>query len=386
MARKRIIVLGSTGSIGRNVLDVVAHHADEFEVVGLAARRNVETLAEQLNASPGARFAVSEDDAHARLIAGHPELTKRSAGCGNGSMRDLISSSEPDLVVNALVGFAGLEPTLEALGRGVDVALANKEAVVTGGQLLRHQSQRSGATIIPIDSEHVAISQCLRGSAIDEVRTIFVTASGGALREHDIETLADVTREDVLAHPTWDMGNKITVDCATLVNKGLEVIEAHWLFNLPYERIKVIIHPQSIVHSLVEFRDNSIIAQMGVPDMRLPILYALGYPDRVSTKMARSNVFDFPGLTFQEVDPERYPCFPLVMEAGRRGGALPTVLNAANEVAVGAFLAGKIGFTKIHEIIAAALDAIGQSTINGLDDLLETDRRTRAYTKEEFGV
>lgn len=386
MPKKRIVILGSTGSIGRNVVDVVQRHADAFEIVGVSAGKNVAELASQCDRIPGARFAVCDADAHEGMLVERPELSQRSVGHGVEAMTTLISAVEPDLVVNSLVGFVGLAPTLGALAAGIDVALANKESVVTGGELIRKQSERFGAAIIPIDSEHVAISQCMRGSDVGEVRAVYVTASGGALRDHPLEKLKEVTREDVLDHPTWDMGDKITVDCATLVNKALEIIEAHWLFDLPYDRIKVVIHPQSIVHSLVEFRDNSIVAQMAVPDMRLPILYALGYPKRVETEIARSVVTEFPALTFRDVDSERYPCFPLAVEAGRAGGNIPTVLNSANEVAVDAFLAGRIGFTQIHEVIAEALERVEKGPLGSLEDVVETDRMTRAYIKERFGV
>jgi 1-deoxy-D-xylulose-5-phosphate reductoisomerase len=384
-ANKRIVVLGSTGSIGTKVLDVVARHP-EFTVVGVAARNNVGELAKQCEQLPDLKFAVGDEEAYARLMEDNPHLRERGVGVGNDAMVELISSLEPDLVVNSLVGFVGLEPTLAALSGGIDVALANKESVVAGGELLREACRKSGASIIPIDSEHVAISQCLRGSKTEEISTVYVTASGGALRDRPLEQLAHVTKTDVLAHPTWDMGDKITVDCATLVNKGLEVIEAHWLFELPYDRIKVVIHPQSIVHSLVEFRDNTIIAQMAMPDMRLPILYALAYPERLETDLAQSRVTDFPALTFTDVEFERYPCFRLVMEAARQGGNRPTVLNSANEVAVGAFLAGTIGFTQIYELIAAALQDVTKRPITSLEDVFETDRETRTYIKEKFGV
>ena len=260
------------------------------------------------------------------------------------------------------------------------------EAVVTGGKLLRDAAEVSGAQIVPIDSEHVAISQCLKGSNPDEIAAIIMTASGGALRDWDLDLLGDVTPSDALAHPTWDMGNKITIDSATLMNKGLEVIEAHWLFEIPYDRIKVVIHPQSIVHSLVEFKDNSILAQLGVPDMRLPILYALGYPNRIETSIAKSRVEDFPDLTFTELDERRYPCFRLAVDAGERGGVAPTVLNSANEFAVGAFLAGKVPFPRISAIISAALEDMGWSDIHSFEDVYETDRATREYLEKKFGV
>jgi len=377
--RKRIVILGSTGSVGRNVLEVVDHHPDRFEVVGLSARRNAELLARQGAAHAGARLAIEDADAGSLL-------GKASAHTGEEGLVELIESAEPDLVVNCLVGFVGLRPTLAALEGGVPVALANKESVVTGGELIRQVSGRGGASLIPIDSEHVAVSQCLRGRPMDEVKHIYITASGGALRDRPLSELANATREDVLAHPTWDMGAKITVDSATLVNKGLEVIEAHWLFDVPYSRIGVVVHPQSIVHALVEFRDNSIVAQMAVPDMRLPILYALTYPETIKTAISPSRIVDFPDLSFREVEAARYPCFSLVLRAAQEGGTSPTVLNSANEVAVGAFLAQKVQFSHIYDIIEAALDHIPRREVTSYEDVLESDRATRAYITEKFNL
>ena len=349
--KKRIVVLGSTGSVGRNVLDVVSHHTDSFEVVGLSTNRNVDLLQKQRARHPNAGTAVCMTDTQAPSSTDMP-----ATGGADGCLVGLIEQSRPDLVVNCLVGFVGLEPTLASLERGIPVAIANKEAIVTGGELIREASHSSGARIIPIDSEHVAISQCLRGCPAEDVETVYITASGGALRDKPLAEIHDAQPEEVLAHPTWDMGNKITVDSATLVNKGLEVIEAHWLFDLSYDRIKVVVHPQSIIHSLVEFKDHSILAQMGVPDMRVPILYALTYPDKVDTPLPKSKITDFPDLSFEEVDVARYPCFELVLEAARRGGNMPAILNSANEMAVGAFLAKNVRFSDIYTIIEAAMD------------------------------
>jgi 1-deoxy-D-xylulose-5-phosphate reductoisomerase len=379
--RKRILVLGSTGSVGTSVLDVISHYPERFEVVGLAAKQNIRLLREQCARFPDARCAVVEADAFKRLVAGDAEMNRRGVGKGDNGIIGLIDEAGADLVVNCLVGFAGLRPTLHALAAGTDVALANKEAIVAGGSLIRDTRATSGAAVIPVDSEHVAISQCLRGCEKSDVKAIYITASGGALRDRPLDEIDRVTPGEVLAHPTWSMGDKITVDSATLLNKGLEVIEAHWLFELPYERIRVVIHPQSIVHSFVELKDNSILAQLSVPDMRLPILYALGYPERIETGMVESRITDFPPLTFAEVDGARYPCFALAMEAARRGGNLPTVLNSANEFAVGAFLAGRIRFTQIHAIISAALEGIERKDIRSFEDVFETDRATRAYAQ-----
>ncbi|UCG50635.1 MAG: 1-deoxy-D-xylulose-5-phosphate reductoisomerase [Candidatus Latescibacterota bacterium] len=383
---KRIVVLGSTGSVGRSVLDVVSHYTEHFEIVGLAARSRTSLLREQCAAHPGAKFVVQDAAAHRRVVEDNPELASRSVSDGREPFVRLIEETKPDLLVNCLVGFVGLKPTLAALEIGVPVALANKEAIVTGGELVINASKRSGAPVIPIDSEHVAISQCLKGSQTADVKKVYLTASGGALRDRAPEEMSDVRVEDVLDHPTWNMGNKITVDSATLLNKGFEVIEAHWLFDLPLETIEVVIHPQSIIHCLVEFKDNSILAQMGFPDMRLPVLYALTYPDRVATDLAPSVVTDFPELTLTRVDERRYPCLSLALRAAENGGNVPAILNSANEIAVGAFLASKIPFSKIYEIIETAVNHIPPSEIRSFEDVLEADRATRAYIKEEFGL
>jgi 1-deoxy-D-xylulose-5-phosphate reductoisomerase len=382
--KKRLLVLGSTGSVGRNVLAVVERHAEHFEIVGLSARANTGLLAEQCGAHPRAKFLAQDEESHRRILREAPHLAPRAVEPGDGGFVRLIETTSPDLLVNCLVGFVGLKPTLAALQAGIPVALANKESVVTGGEILLDASEASGAPIIPIDSEHVALSQCLAGAKVGDVRIAYLTASGGALRDRAVEEIAEATIGDVLAHPTWRMGDKITVDSATLVNKGFEVIEAHWLFGIPFDRIKVVIHPQSIIHCLVEFKDNSILAQLGTPDMRLPILYALTYPDRIETDLAKSRITDFPGLTLREVDDERYPCLSLALRAAGAGGNAPTVLNSANEAAVGAFLAGRIRFSQIYAVIEQTMGAIAHAPITSLDDIVDTDRRAREYIQTQF--
>lgn len=381
---KRIVLLGSTGSIGRNVLAVVEAHPNRFTVVGLSARSRMADLSAQCQAYPHARFAVG-DPAAASEITTDPGLAKRCVGVGEDALCDLIRETNPDLVVNALVGFVGLRPTLTALQAGISVAVANKESIVTGGEVLIQAAQASGAAIIPVDSEHVAIAQCLAETDITEVDRIVITASGGSLREKRLEEFANVTVADVLAHPTWRMGAKITVDSATMVNKGLEVIEAHWLFRIPYDRIDIVLHPQSIVHSLVRFVDGSIVAQMSPPDMRMPIRYALSWPERIPASM-RNDVLEFPPLTFDRVDPARYPALALTAAAARTGGGAPTILNAANEVAVGGFLAGRIPFVRIHEIIERALDEIPAGTVAELKDIIDVDRETRNWLSQRYAA
>ncbi len=380
---KRIVLLGSTGSIGRNTLDVVSHHPGRFELVGLAARSSVEKLAGQCDALPGALFAMTSDAGLAELESTRPDLKKRSVGSGEDALIELIRRTQPDLVLNALVGFVGLKPTMAALAEGIPVAIANKETIVCGGEILQTAARESGAQLIPIDSEHVAISQCLRSEPGENVARIVLTASGGSLRNKPVEQLASAQVKDVLNHPTWNMGAKITVDSATLINKGLEIIEAHWLFDMPFDRIDVVVHPQSIVHSFVEFIDGSIIAQMGDPDMRYPILYALTYPDRCPSSM-RSDITGFPELTFGQVDHDRYPCFRLARRAADAGGTAPTILNAANEMAVGAFLAGKLEFGDIHSVIEGALDALDHGPVGNLEDIVNADTATRKWLQAKY--
>jgi 1-deoxy-D-xylulose-5-phosphate reductoisomerase len=381
---KKIVVLGSTGSIGRNVLDVVHRHPEEFEVVGLAAHRNVDLLRAQCHEHPGARLVVTDVSCRA-LIDADPSLRARCAGASDSALSDLAADSGADLVVNALVGFVGLAPTLAALTRGIPVAVANKESIVAGGEILLRASRASSAAVVPIDSEHVAIAQCLAGSSVDDVDRVILTASGGALRDRNPSDLERVSVNEVLAHPTWSMGAKITVDSATLMNKGLEIIEAHWLFALPYPKIEVVIHPQSIVHSVVRFIDGSMLAQMGKPDMRLPILYALSYPNRLRSDLG-SNLLEFPTLSFAPVDERRYPCYRLAVAAARAGGSAPTVLSAANEVAVAAFLDGRLPFGGIPDVIASSLEANPPRPVGSLEDIMEADRETRRWIRDHYAA
>jgi 1-deoxy-D-xylulose-5-phosphate reductoisomerase len=377
---KRIVVLGSTGSVGRNVLDVVRRHPDQFRVVGLAAHRNVDVLRAQCADHPDARFVVT-DAAAAAEMANDPARRAGLAGVGEVALLDLVRESGADLVVNALVGFVGLAPTLSALEAGIPVAIANKESIVAGGELLLRAARKAGVELVPIDSEHVAIAQCLAGAARADVERVILTASGGALRDRNPATFSEVTVRDVLAHPTWRMGAKITVDSATLVNKGLEIIEAHWLFGLPYEKIEVVIHPQSIVHSVVRFVDGSMIAQMATPDMRIPIMYALAYPSRLKSDLG-ADLLEFPALSFAPVDERRYPCFRLALAAAQAGGTAPTVLSAANEVAVEAFLAGRLPYDAMPELIGSALEALPARAVASLDDVVAADGETRRWIRE----
>jgi 1-deoxy-D-xylulose-5-phosphate reductoisomerase len=366
-----VSLLGCTGSIGQSALSVLDRHRDQFRVVALVANRNAAELAAQCE-----RFRP-EVAALVDPVAGNGLAT----GWLRGRDGLLAAAAHPDadVVLNAVVGAAGLEATLTALESGKRLALANKESLVAGGPLVLEALTRGGGSLIPVDSEHSAILQCLRGAQGKEVRRIVLTASGGPFRTHTREQLARVTREDALRHPTWDMGAKITIDSATLANKALEVIEAHFLFGLDYDRIDVVVHPQSIVHSMVEFVDGSVLAQMGFPTMELPILYALTHPERIED--AGTRTFDpvtAGTLTFEAVDGARFAAFQLGVQAGRAGGTAPAVYNAANEVAVAAFLAGDLPFPGIAEVIDIALEAHNPCRADSLATVMLADAEARS--------
>lgn len=377
---KRVALLGSTGSIGTQTLDVVrALAADElrFDVVALAAGRNLERLAEQIRQFQPASVVIQAPDDVERLrglVGADPaDLT---IGVGPDDLDALIRESNADLVVNGLVGAVGLAPTLAALESGVDVALANKESLVIGGPLVQRARERSGARLIPIDSEHSALFQLLTGVPRAEVAKLILTASGGALRDVPLDALGDVTPDDVLRHPTWDMGARITVDSATLVNKAFEVIEAHWLFQWPYEHIQTVIHPQSVVHGMIELVDGGVRAALSPPNMREPIQYALTYPERVAHPI---HSLDWNRLTldFRALEAGRYPAFEAVVEAGRAGGTAPAVANAADEILVRRFLNREIPFTRIASGIAEILQAHDPLEAFSPDDLGSADRWAR---------
>jgi 1-deoxy-D-xylulose-5-phosphate reductoisomerase len=361
-----IALLGSTGSIGRSALAVIARHPERFRVVALTAHRNAGALAEQA-ARHRPRLAVLTD--------GDPEAL-------------LPAATHPDaaIVLNAVVGAAGLEATLAALGAGKRLALANKESLVAGGDLVLDALRRGGGELVPVDSEHSAILQCLRGGSSAEVRRLILTASGGAFRDRPLAGLDAVRPADALRHPTWQMGAKVTIDSATMANKALEVIEAHYLFGIPYERIDVVVHRQSIVHSMVEFVDGSVVAQLGFPSMELPILYAFGHPARVPDAAHAFDPVAAGPLSFEAVDAARYPAFALGLAAGRTGGTAPAVFNAANEEAVAAFLAGMLPFPRIARIIEAVLERSGTAPAGTLEAVRHADagaRRTARQLIEE---
>ena len=368
-----VALLGSTGSIGASALNVLERHADEFRIVALAANRNAAELARQIDRyAPDLAVLVDEDAAHANGPL-HPCVRT-----GRAALIDAAAHPDADIVINAVVGAAGLEATLAALSAGKRLALANKESLVAGGPLVQEALRAGGGELIPVDSEHSAILQCICGAPERTVRRMILTASGGPFRSCALDELSAVTPEQALRHPTWDMGAKITVDSATLVNKALEVVEAHFLFNAPYDSIDVVVHPQSIIHSMVEFVDGSVLAQLGFPTMELPILYALSHPGRRSDRGVRAfDPVSAGNLTFEAVDARRFPAFALGVAAGRAGGTAPAVFNAANEEAVAGFLAGAIPFTGIADIIARALDAHDPAPADTLDSVLAADRSAR---------
>jgi 1-deoxy-D-xylulose-5-phosphate reductoisomerase len=371
---KRLAILGSTGSIGRQTLEVVAANREFFSVFGLAAGRSVQRLAEQVEAFSAAVVCLGDPDVPAEGLA-LPVLR------GQAGLVELASHPEVDLVVMATSGAAGFAPTLAAIRAGKEIALANKEVLVMAGELVMAEARRHKVTIRPIDSEHSAIWQCLWGEKHRAIEKLILTASGGPFRTWEREDMAEVSAEQALCHPTWNMGPKITIDSATLFNKGLEVIEAHWLYDIPYERIEVVVHPQSIVHSMVEFQDGSIKAQLGRPDMRLPIQVALGYPERLPQRFTEIDWGTAGPLTFEAPDLDRFPCLRLAREAGARAKTYPAVLAAADEVAVALFLDGRIGFLDIPALIEGALEAhrpVGELT---LDSIRAADTWAREWVR-----
>ena len=375
---RRLLILGSTGSIGMQALAIAQRSAD-LELVGLCAERSWEELVEQARAHHVRHVALSDPLAATRAAEAWPEGEVWSGA--EGLVR-LVVESGADLVLNALVGSAGLGPTVATLGEGIDLALANKESLVVGGELVMALAQATGAQLIPVDSEHSALHQLIATEPPGTIERLVLTASGGPFRGRTPEQLEDVTVEQALEHPTWAMGGKITVDSATLMNKGLELIEAHHLFGTPYERIDVVVHPQSIVHSLVQLCDGATLAHMGYPDMRVPISYALHYPERVDVPVAPLDLAAVGSLTFEPVDAETFACLRLAREAAAAGGTAPCVLNAANEVAVYAFLAGRLRFSGIAAVIEETLARLPAQRVHAFDSLYEADHEARAVAGE----
>ncbi len=364
---KKLAVLGSTGSIGRQTLEVVRAFPDKFDIVAITCGRNISMLEEQV-AEFKPRF----------VCTGHGEVAEKIAGVRHLSLDEIAAHPDVELVVIATAGKAGLAPTLAAISAGNTVALANKEVLVMAGEIVTAEASRHGVEILPIDSEHSAIWQCVRGEENEAVARLILTASGGPFRLSLASRLAAVTPEEALSHPTWQMGEKVTIDSATLMNKGMEVIEAHWLFDIPFSRVEVVMHPQSIIHSIVEFVDGSAKAQLSLPDMRLPIQYALAYPERLQGHYQAGVDFNKIGsLDFEAVNFERFPCLKLAIDAGERGGTYPAVLSAADEVAVELFLAGRIGFPDITALVSGTLDKHEVVEHPTLEQILEADAWAR---------
>ncbi|MBI4365800.1 MAG: 1-deoxy-D-xylulose-5-phosphate reductoisomerase [Deltaproteobacteria bacterium] len=380
---KQIVILGSTGSIGTQTLDIVARHPERFAVAALAAGRNVAVLAEQIRRFRPRHVVVADEAALAAAREAVGAAGRAIAwGIGPRAMRDVSALPEADIVVAALVGAMGLAPTYAALAAGKCVALANKETLVVAGALMRDCAKCHGAAIIPVDSEHSAVFQALQGHRRHDVAKVTLTASGGPFRERPLSTFPAVTAAEALAHPNWSMGPKVTIDSATMMNKGLEVIEARWLFDLPPEAIDIVLHPQSIVHALVEYVDGSVLAQLAHPDMRGPIAYALAYPERVESGIRRLSLATVERLTFAAPDPARYPCLALARAALLADGSLPAVMNAANEVAVTAFLDGRISFPRIAAVVEATMGAHAAIEIPDVETALVVDREARRVALE----
>jgi 1-deoxy-D-xylulose-5-phosphate reductoisomerase len=372
---KKIAILGSTGSIGTQTLDVIAHHPDDYAVEALAAGRRVDQLAEQIRRFRPKLAAVSGKEEAERLRL----LTDSSVKIvwGAQGLEEAAAGTEAELVVTAVVGSMGLQPTLAAVAAGKQIGLANKETLVSAGHLVTEAAKRNGVRLLPIDSEHSAIFQCLNGESVQAVKRLVITASGGSFRDRTRDQLRGVTVKEALSHPNWSMGAKITIDSATMVNKGLEVMEAHWLFGMAYDQIDVLLHAESVIHSMVEFCDHSVIAQLGNPDMRVPIQYALTYPERQPTPTAPLDLAKIGLLHFREMDYTRFPLLRLAYDCGRAGGTLPAVFNAANEAAVARFLNGELSFLGIEEVIARTVEEHAVAADPTLEELLAADAWAR---------
>lgn len=382
---KKINLLGSTGSIGTQTLEIVAQYPDQFQIIGLATGRNIELLAQQIQQFQPQIVAIADSNQLPDLKAAIAELDPQPIlVAGEAGVVEVAAFGEAESVVTGIVGCAGLLPTIAAIKAKKDIALANKETLIAGGPVVLPLVKEQGVKLLPADSEHSAIFQCLQGVPAGGLRRIILTASGGAFRDWPVEKLAQVTVADALKHPNWSMGRKITVDSATLMNKGLEVIEAHYLFGADYDQIEIVIHPQSIIHSLIELQDTSVLAQLGWPDMRLPLLYALSWPERIHTDWEPLDLVKSGDLTFREPDHQKYPCMQIAYAVGRAGGAMPAVLNAANEQAVALFLEEKIRFLEIPRLIEQTCDRY--QTHNqprpSLDDILAADQWARQSVVE----
>ncbi|WP_129689136.1 1-deoxy-D-xylulose-5-phosphate reductoisomerase [Gottfriedia acidiceleris] len=376
---KKISLLGATGSIGIQTLDIIRNQSNDFKLVACSAGRNIDELYKIiLEFKPKLVSVAGKEEAEKLTSLGIPSETK--VLYGEEGLIEVAVHEDSTILVNAVVGSVGLVPTMKAIQNGKTIALANKETLVTAGHIVMAEAEKYGVSILPVDSEHSAIYQCLNGENPSEIHKLIITASGGSFRDKTREQLKDVTIEDALNHPNWSMGAKITIDSATMMNKGLEVIEAHWLFNMPYEKIDVVLHRESVIHSMIEFDDGSVMAQLGTPDMRVPIAYALNYPSRKPINNHKPlDLIKFGTLHFQEMDFNRFKCLDYAYQAGKVGGSLPTVLNAANEEAVAAFLQNKISFLQIENLIENALEKHNVISKPSLEEIRNIDDQTRQF-------
>jgi len=383
-SKKSIAILGSTGSIGTQALDVIRDNPDTFQVEVLTARSNAELLAKQALEFDANAVVIVNEDKYKWL---KDELFDKGIKvfCGEDALAEVVEMDSIDIVLTAVVGFSGLKPTIHAIRAGKHIALSNKETLVVAGEIITKEAKSKGVNIYPVDSEHSAIFQCLAGEFHNPIEKIYLTASGGPFRGYKTEELRGVSPKQALKHPNWDMGAKVTIDSASLMNKGLEVIEAKWLFGLRPEQIDVIVHPQSIIHSIVQFEDGSMKAQMGLPDMKLPIQYALGYPERLPSKFPRFNFIDYPSLTFEKPDLKSFRNLQLAFDSMEQGGNATCILNASNEIAVEYFLKGKIGFLEMSDLVEDSLNKVSFVKTPDLDTYFETDRETRRYALEKIG-
>jgi len=377
---KKIAILGSSGSIGTNTLDIVEQFPDRFEVVGLAVQQNIFKLEEQIRTFHPKIVSVADEMQANELRTRCADVAVEILSGEAGAVA-VATHPDVDLVMSAIVGFAGLVPTYEAIRAKKQIALANKETLVVAGELIMREVESQGVRLLPVDSEHNAIFQSLQGHRREDIAKIWLTCSGGPFRLYSHEQLQAVTAQDALRHPTWFMGQKITIDSASLMNKGLEVIEAHWLFGVGYSDIWVVIHPQSVIHSMVEYRDGSLIAQLGAPDMRIPIAYAMAHPERLAIDASKLDVTAVGNMSFDEPDWDKFPCLRYAFEAGKAGGTMPAALNAANEIAVEAFLQERIAFLDISRIIHDVMEAHDVKAMSSLDVAIEADRWARKYAR-----
>ncbi|MDR2086183.1 MAG: 1-deoxy-D-xylulose-5-phosphate reductoisomerase [Dysgonamonadaceae bacterium] len=383
--KRRIAVLGSTGSIGTQALDVIREHPETFEVYALTANNQVERLIQQAREFLPEMVVIANENHYARLKEGLHDLPVK-VWAGSEAIAQVVEAAPIDMVLTAMVGYSGLKPTIHAIKAGKMIALANKETLVIAGELITRLISEYKTPLLPVDSEHSAIFQCLTGEKDNAIEKIILTASGGPFRHFSQEQLKQVTKKEALQHPNWNMGAKVTIDSASLMNKGFEMIEARWLFGVPPERIEVLIHPQSIIHSMVQFEDASVKAQLGVPDMRIPIQYAMAYPHRLPSGFERLNFSKYAALTFEKPDTSRFRNLDFAFEAIRLGGNMPCILNAANEIAVAAFLQDKTGFLTMSDIIEKTMQAVPFIVSPSLDDYIQTNNEARAKAEEMLKV